>query len=195
MEAHDPVPANALAPEDGAGADATSVASRIGGLSVLKGLLLYGASMTFAGFYGYFMEEIVSAPSGQAPAFAPSLVAAAAALAGVLGSAFALVIGLPTDPAGVNKDLRDEIAKSPQERRRGVWLWRFFSLEPSGTDRASWPLTVGIWAYALVASAVAIVYFLHSAETPATIKTLAVVFAGYVITFVTTAYGIAAKGK
>ena len=195
MEAHDAAPANGLAPEGGAGGDGTGVASRIGGLSVLKGLLLYGASLTFAGFYGYFMEEIVSAPSGHAPAFAPALVAAAAALAGVLGSAFALVIGLPTDPAGVNKTLGAEIDKPPEKRRRGVWLWRFFSLEPAGTDRASWPLTVGIWAYALVASAVAIVYFLHSAETPPTIKTLAVAFAGYVITFVTAAYGIAAKGK
>jgi hypothetical protein len=186
MEAHGVVPPPPVG-------DSTNVASRIAGLSVLKGLLLYGASLAFAGFYAYFMEEIVSARAGHAPAFAPALVAAAAALAGVLGSAFALVIGVPTGQGGVNQDLSAEFDKDQQNRRRGVWIWRLLSLEPAGTKQASWPLTAGIWTYAIVASAVAIVYFLHSAETPETIKALAVAFAGYVITLVTTAYGLATK--
>jgi hypothetical protein len=36
---------------------------------------------------------------------------------------------------------------------------------------------------------------LHSAETPAMIKTLAVAFAGYLMTLVTTAHGIASEAK
>jgi hypothetical protein len=44
--------------------------------------------------------------------------------------------------------------------------------------------------YAAVASAVAIVYFLNQAETPSAIKALATAFAGYVVAFMTAAYGI-----
>src|SRR5262249_9727448 len=61
------------------------VAATIAGLSVLKGLVLYGATLAFAGFYAYFMEQIVSA-SGTPPSLNSAMVAAAAALAGILGS-------------------------------------------------------------------------------------------------------------
>jgi hypothetical protein len=47
---------------------------------------------------------------------------------------------------------------------------------------------VGIWAYAVVASAVAITDVVNQNETPSTIKALAVAFAGYVIALVNAAY-------
>jgi len=191
------VPAPSGGDERGVGGQ--QLTSRIGGLSVMKGLILYGASLTFAGFYAYFMEEIASAPTGTPPSFSATMVGAAAALAGVLGSAFALVIGVPTSDSGVNADLRLDQQKAQKNElkrsEKGVfWLRRLLSLEPSDTNRASWPLTFGIWTYALVAGATAIVYFLHSAETPDAIRALAVAFAGYVITLVTAAYGLSTKG-
>ena len=68
--------------------DATPAASglvaRIAGVSVLKGLLLYGAVLTFAGFYSYFMAKIASAPEANPPALDGTMVSVAAALAGVL---------------------------------------------------------------------------------------------------------------
>ena len=181
--------------------DDTAIAARIAGLSSLKGLVVYGATFTFAGFYIYFMEQIAVAPAGKPPNLSTVMVSAAAALAGVLGSAFALVIGAPT--TATNEALEtasDQLAalgrNGDTQNVRGpvqVGVWRVLSLEPGGTKRASYPLTFGIWVYALVASAVAIIYFLNQAETPDTIKALATVFAGYVIALMTAAYGMATK--
>jgi uncharacterized integral membrane protein len=44
--------------------------------------------------------------------------------------------------------------------------------------------------YAAVAAAVAVVYLLNQGETPTEIKALATAFGGYVIAFMTAAYGI-----
>jgi hypothetical protein len=170
-------------------ADAPGVATRIAGLSVLKGLVLYGATLTFAGFYAYFMYEIASAPSGKPPNFSAPMVGAAAALAGILGSAFALVVGTPTGTT--NQGLERKLDGA--ENVRGIWLWKLLSIEPGGKTRASYPLTFGIWAYAIVASAVAIVYFLNPSETPDAVKALATAFAGYVVAFITVAYGLATQ--
>jgi hypothetical protein len=169
-------------------------AARIAGLPVLKGLILYGASLTFAGFYAYFMEEIVSAKSGSPPGLSGVLIGAAAALAGVLGSGFALAIGVPTGADQVNKALAAEVRKNPSGFHKAVvGLRKLFSFEPADDNRASMPLTFGIWTYAIVASAVAIVYFVHSAETPDAIRALAIAFAGYIVAFLHTAYGNASK--
>lgn len=149
------------------------------------------------GFYAYFMEQIASAPGGKPPAFSAAMVTAAAALAGILGSAFALVIGAPTTITneGLQQTIADAQDPSTEKhvQRRGLWLWKLLSLEPGGTTRASRPLTFGIWAYATVGSAVAIVYFLNQSETPDSIKALATAFAGYVVALMTAAYGLATK--
>jgi hypothetical protein len=163
--------------------------TRIAGVPVLKGLVLYGATLTFAGFYAYFIVKITGADANSPPQLNSAMVSAAAALSGVLGSAFALVIGVPTEVT--NEDLQKAIAENPKKKQ--TRLRTLLSLEPGGPDRSSWPLTFGVWAYAVVASAVAIVYLLNQGETPSMIKALAIAFAGYVIAFVTAAYGIAAK--
>jgi hypothetical protein len=176
-----------------AGPATDSIAKRIGGLSVLKGLVLYGATLTFAGFYAYFMYEIASASTNTPPHLSTAMVSAAAALAGVLGSAFALVVGVPADVT--NEDLEDALttAKTTGKKRKRTLLRAVFSLEPGRQDLPSWPLSFGIWMYAAVASAVAIVYLLNQGETPPGIKALAIAFAGYVVAFMTAAYGVASK--
>ena len=183
----------------GKSADAT----RIAGLSVLKGVVLYGATLAYAGFYASFMQRIWSTDSGTAT-FDGAMVAAAAALAGVLGSAFALVIGVPTDASAVNTGLakdEDDVKHEDGRWKKGLRVRdvvrfltrRLLSLEPGGTNSASWPMTFGIWTYAVVASAVSVTYVLNQSETPKEIKALAIAFGGYVITFVTAAYGAATK--
>ena len=79
-------------------------AAAIGGLSALKGLVLYGAVLTFAGLYIYFIVRISGA--SRYPRIDGTLITTAAALAGVLGSAFALEIGTPTEPAATNRRSR-----------------------------------------------------------------------------------------
>jgi hypothetical protein len=172
------------------------LASRIAGLSILKGLLLYGATLAFAGLYAYFMYRIANAPTGKPPGLDSTMIATAAALAGVLGSAFALVTGTSTPV--VNAGLKDALDKldDPNVSLRDkvvVRARRILSFEPGDTDQASWPLTFGIWAYAAVAAGVAAVYILNRGETPPEVKALAIAFAGYVLALVNAAYGIAAK--
>jgi membrane associated rhomboid family serine protease len=163
-------------------------------MSVLKGLLLYGAVLTFAGFYIYFIVQITKA-TGKPPGLPAAMVSVAAALAGVLGSAFAVAIGVPTDPSATNSRLARVMREDKEsgKRRARTLLGRALSLEPARTDEPSWPLTLGIWAYALVGVAVAITYFLNQPQTPDSVKALAVAFAGYVLALVTAAYGVGPK--
>jgi hypothetical protein len=167
--------------------------AKIAGLSILKGLMLYGATLTFAGLYAYFMVKIFGAkPDAPAVQFDSTLVSAAAALAGVLGSAFALEIGTTTDEGDTNKELgramEQRTAADTRTSKLALFVRRALSIEPSSVRTASWPKSIGIWTYALVASAVAVTYVLNQNQTPDTIKALAVAFAGYVMALVTNAY-------
>jgi hypothetical protein len=168
------------------------IASRIAGLPVLKGAVLYGATLTFAALYADFMANIFSATDGTPPVFDAALVTTAAALAGILGSAFALAIGVPTTDASTNSHLGIKDGKKPKTAREKlvVLIRKIFSIDPSAVDKASWPMTFGVWAYAIVGTAVAITYVLNPGETPEAIKALAVAFAGYAVALVTTAYGL-----
>ena len=164
--------------------------NRIGGISTLKGLVLYGAIFTFAGLYIYFIVEISRTAAGKHPSLDTALIAAAAALAGVLGSAFALEVGTTTPQASTNAALNAKVEanKSSVFKQVVPRIWQALSLDPRNVDAASWPKTVGIWVYALIASAVAITYVLNQSETPDSIKALAVAFGGYVIALVNAAY-------
>lgn len=161
----------------------------IAGLSALKGLILYGATLTFAGLYVYFITRILGAKPGKPPALDAATVSAGAALAGVLGSAFALEVGTPADEsktnAGLGKALAD--ASTPRDSVKAR-MRQVLSLEPGTTQTASWPKTFGIWVYAVVAVAVALTYIFNQTETPGTIKALAVAFGGYVVALVNNSY-------
>jgi len=162
-------------------------AAAVGGLSALKGLVLYGAVLTFAGLYIYFIVRISAASTY--PRLDGTLVTTAAALAGVLGSAFALEIGTPTDPASTNRRLRQAAdAAGDRKQRAAARIWRSLSLEPQRVDSASWPKTFGIWAYAVIAFAVAVTYVLNQDSTPPAIRALAIAFGGYVVALVNAAY-------
>jgi hypothetical protein len=184
----------------GGGGKATTIgttATDIGGSSILKGLVLYGAVITFAVLYIHFMVEIFEAHKGKPPNFQTSLISAAAALAGVLGSAFALDIGSPTDPGSTNPELAKALVVARTDKKNGGWttyVRRALSLEPADVNSASWPKTFGIWVYALIAGAVAITYIVNSSTTPGTVRALAISFGGYVIALITRAYGITTKG-
>jgi hypothetical protein len=166
-------------------------ASRIGGISTLKGLVLYGATLTFAGLYVYFIVEISDTAVGSHATLDAATVSAAAALAGVLGSAFALEVGTTSDTAPTNAALDNGVNAAngaSMVRQALARIWQALSLDPRNRNSSSWPKTFGIWVYAIVASAVAITYVLNQSETPDSIKALAVAFGGYVIALVTAAY-------
>jgi hypothetical protein len=183
-------------PDTSTDVNAGSTAPKIGGLSTLKGLILYAAVLTFAGLYIYFIVEILAAPADVPPDLDAAPVKAAALLAGVLGSAFALEIGTPTEHRATNHALRAAMQmdqKTSGKHRLRTKLRRVLSLEPSNTDSASWPKTFGIWAYAIIAGCVTLTYILNSGQTPDAIKALAIAFGGYIVALINTAYGLATK--
>jgi hypothetical protein len=166
-----------------------SPAPRVAGLSTLKGLVLYGATLTFAGLYIYFIVKISGAAAGSHPTLDAALISTAAALAGVLGSAFALEVGTTSDTAPTNAALDHQVKDANGIPKQALArTWQALSLDPRNANSSSWPKTFGIWVYAIVASAVAITYVLNQGETPDSIKALAVAFGGYVIALVTAAY-------
>lgn len=173
---------------------AANVNDGIAGMSALRGLMLYGAILTFAGLYIDFMIVISTSRAGVTPHIDAALISAAAALSGVLGSAFALKIGAKPNPSAVNHALATHMARASRSGSRasslGAGIRRALSLEPSGVGAKIWPLTFGIWAYAAIGSAVAVVYVLNQHETPDAVKALAVLFGGYVIALINSAYGM-----
>jgi hypothetical protein len=170
-------------------ASASDNEDQVGGMSTLRGLLVYGAVLAFAGLFIDFMVVISSAKAGVKPSIDATLISAAAALSGVLGSAFALKIGVSPSSANVNRQLAQHLS-DPSRNQVAARIRQVLSLEPSATTDKSWPLTFGIWVYALVASSTVVVYILNQNETPSSVKALAVTFGGYVLALLNMAYGL-----
>lgn len=184
-----PVDTNGQPPNGQTQQPADTNNDQIGGMSTMRGLLVYGAVFVFAGLFIDFMILIITAKTGVKPSINGTLISAAAALSGVLGSAFALKIGVTPSPANVNQNLANHLS-DPTRNRTAARIRQALSLEPSATNDKSWPLTVGIWVYGFVASATVVVYVLNQNETPSSVKALAVTFGGYVLALLNMAYGL-----
>lgn len=181
----------------GALTQVTSVNDGIAGMSAMRGLMLYGAVLAFAGLYIDFIVVISTAKAGVKPSIDATLISAAAALSGVLGSAFALKIGVRPTAGAVNRELAAHSARARAKKASMIVAGtrRLLSLEPSDPGAKSWPLTFGIWAYAVVASSVVAAYVLNQNETPGAVKALAVTFGGYVIALINMAYGMSKQAE
>src|SRR6185312_4372970 len=129
---------------------------KIAGLSALKGLVVYAAILSFAGLYGYFIVKIST--SADQPNLSPVLVSAAAALAGVLGSAFALAVNVTTPSNATNARLNRKLPDEGEPVPPHLHLQRLLTLDPVNVSSPSWPKTLGIWLYATVGGAVAVTY-------------------------------------
>lgn len=186
-------------PEDrsgGAPTDPAGTEDAIAGTSTLRGLLLYGAVLAFAALYIDCIVQILSKSTPGPAALNGAVVDTAAALAGILGSAFALSMGVSS--TSVNPALKQHIDREAKRAARTgtaprltftLFLHKAFSVQPGGTKEKSWPLTFGVWAYAIVGSAVAITYIFNQDHTPGTLRAIAVTFAGYVLALIHSAFG------
>jgi pSer/pThr/pTyr-binding forkhead associated (FHA) protein len=172
------------------GGEGGGVVETIAGSSALRGVLLYGAILVFAGLFAYFIYEIANAPAGHPPKPEGALVAVAAALAGVLGSGFALAIGVPVAKTQVNEGLARHLEKAAEGKAStaAARVRQAVSLQPADQSSTSWPMTVGVWMYGLVGAATFITYLTSASETPEPVKALAIAFAGYMVALLTVAY-------
>lgn len=142
----------------------------VGGMRTLRELLVLGLVVAFVVVYGTFIWEIweARADNAAAPRYSDGLVAFAGSLAGVLGSAFAIALG---------------IAKPAVDQPTG----RFARIKRPFAG-ISLSITLGIWAYALVGGAAAATALVNLEETPDPIKALSSVFLGYLLAVASTAF-------
>jgi hypothetical protein len=189
-----PVGTNGQTPSGQTQQSTSASNDQIGGMSTMRGLIVYGAVFAFAGLFIDFMVVISTSRVGVKPSINATLISAAAALSGVLGSAFALKIGVTPSPAAVNQSLADHLSDTSRSKT-AARIRQALSLEPSSTTDKSWPLTFGIWVYGIVASATVAVYILNQNETPNAVKALAVTFGGYVLALLNMAYGLTKAGN
>jgi hypothetical protein len=143
--------------------------SIVGGVGALKALLIVGFVLAFVAVYGYFIEKIWTASSGRPPSFDAAIIATAGALSGILGSGFALALGVA----------RPDDSQAP----------RFVPARVADKFKGiSITLTLGIWAYAIVGGAACVTTLLNTGETPEVVKGLAAVFGGYILTLASGAF-------
>jgi hypothetical protein len=142
----------------------------VGGMRTLRELLVFGFVIAFVAVYSDFIWDIWRArvDDSTPPRFNDGLVTLAGALAGVLGSAFAIALGIA-------KPAVDEATG----RLAGVRN-RFGGLSVA--------ITFGIWAYAIVGAAAAVTAVVNLDETPDPIKALSSVFVGYILAVASTAF-------
>jgi hypothetical protein len=132
------------------------------GSATLRFLFLVGGLVAFAVLYAYFIYEIWTASDNTTPDLDKQLVYMASALGGVLGTFFAVALGIQRkDP---NVDQRD--------LKLGSTL-----LGTTGPSEAL--ATAALWLYAAVGLAAGVTAILKSVESPDAIKALAAVFGGY----------------
>lgn len=157
-------------PRGGLQAEPESGDSIVGGMRTLRELLVVGLVAAFVVVYGDFMIDIWDArrDGEQPPGFNDGLVAFAGALAGILGSAFAVALGI----AKPEVDERQGRLAGARNRVRGLSL----------------SVTLGIWAYAIVGAAAAVTALVNLEETPDPIKALSSVFVGYLLALASTAF-------
>jgi hypothetical protein len=146
-----------------------STQSIVGGMRTLRELLIIGFVLAFVAVYADFMRDIWRAGEGDPPEFNDALVTLAGSLAGVLGSAFALSLGVAKPPGEVKAGRLSARVKRP-----------FAGLSLS--------VTLGIWAYALIGALAAATTIFNIDETPEAVKALSSVFVGYILALASTAF-------
>jgi hypothetical protein len=149
------------------------IQTRVVGTDLLKSLILVGFVLAFIVLYFRFALDVVNAAPGHPPRIDPSLTNVAGGLAGILGTGFALALGVAkTDDSHTNRLMSGNFLGGPGGPFEGVSL----------------AVSFGVWAFPVVAFGVGAVVLTHLSESPPVLTTLVSVAAGYVLAFATAAF-------
>jgi hypothetical protein len=132
------------------------------GVGAIRLLFLVGGLVAFAGLYIYFFVEIWTVDGKKPPAIDKQLVYVASVLGGVLGTFFAVALGIQ------RKDPDTDHTK--------------LSLGPTllgTTGRGTAIATAALWIYFGVGLGAGVTAIFRSVQSPDSIKALASVFGGY----------------
>jgi hypothetical protein len=137
-------------------------------IDALKLAFLVGGIAVFAALYSWFFESIWAA-HGSPPHLNSQAVYLASLLAGALGTAFAVAVGIQR--------------KDPATNEKKLALGSTLLASGWGQVLAN----AGVWVYALVGVTSLVTVFWNQAESPASIKAFAAAFIGYAVSVFTSA--------
>jgi len=143
---------------------------------VLTLLLVVLAVGLFAGLWSYFLWLTLRASTAP-PALDPLVVGVATTLAGILGAAFAIALGIDT-------------SEDPEEGVRGPID---AASVLTGESWAEYVTSASILVYFLVSVAVLVVWLFRRTLAPEPVKNLALIFVGYAISVLTIALNVQDK--
>src|SRR3954471_21961158 len=133
------------------------------GTNAMRFVLLIGGLLAFVGLYGYFIYEIWDAAGKKPPKLDKQLVYIASALGGILGTFFAVALGVQRKDSDINQ----------QELKLGP------TLVGESKQVSDVLATAALWAYFAVGVAAGATALLKTVQTPDSIKAIAATFGGY----------------
>lgn len=145
------------------------------GVKVLKLLILWGSVGVFIGLWLWFFNDIWTIDK-QPVSLNQKALYVASAIGGVLGTFFAVSMGVE----------RRDPQKNAMKLAPGSTLLGTPSPQEKGISDSL--ATVAVWGYGLVGIGAVITLFVHSAESPGAVETLATVFGGYLLAIITAAF-------
>ncbi len=135
---------------------------------LIRSMILFAAEVAFVALAAKALIDTWDAPAGTPPDLPSVQVAGLGGLALVLGGGFALILGVDTtnvEGPGVRAILTGATEATVQKL-----------------------LLTGVIVYMLVCFVILATYAFAENETPAVLKTISVAFAGYVVSYISSAY-------
>ena len=144
--------------------------------AILRAAVAISGIAAFAALYVWVLADIWRA-GATPPTLNTQLLYAATVLGGIIGTGFAVVVGVQRqDPEQTPRDLRlgGSMVDTPTNNLPPAWL-RLVA-------------DISVWVYGAVGAACLITVGFHNTQSPAAVKTIASVFAGYFIAILGSIY-------
>jgi hypothetical protein len=147
---------------------------------VLRLLVLWGTLGAYLALWAWFFWVVWTTDSQPAD-LSPKALYAASSLGGILGSFFAVSLGIQ----------RQDVHIDASELRLGRTL---LGTPYGGEGRADAFATAGVYAYAIVGVAALVTVLFRSEQSPESLETMATVFGGLVLTLFASAFAPGQQG-
>lgn len=135
---------------------------------LVRAIVLIAAEVAFIGLAAIALVNTWNASADAPPDLASVQVAALGGLALVLGGGFALVLGVDTSEVS-NRSLRAVVTGATEKTVQTLLL-------------------AGVIVYMLVCIVIATTFALAEGKTPEVLQTISIAFAGYVVSYISSAY-------
>jgi hypothetical protein len=141
-------------------------------------LTVFGAELAYVGLAAYLAWITFAAQAGQTPGVSGTVAGATGALAAAFGVGYATVLGVEASDAATRSFATGEAPSKIQRALRRI----------NGAFSLNSLLGLGVLLYMTSGALLGIAYVTKSGQSPAVVRTIAIAFGGYVISFIGMAY-------